>query len=117
MRISDWSSDVCSSDLVHPYRRRPPDQQLPAVATGLHRAVVHRDVVARTRCSHTAARAGRLRQPRTPLRPHRRPGHWRPRRDPRMTRTRVIAALILAPVAVAAILLLPTPWKIGRANV
>ena len=27
-----------------------------------------------------------------------------------MTRTRVIAALILAPVAIAAILLLPTPW-------
>ena len=27
-----------------------------------------------------------------------------------MTRTRVIAALVMAPVAIAAILLLPTPW-------
>ena len=27
-----------------------------------------------------------------------------------MTRTRVIAALIMAPAAIAAILLLPTPW-------
>ncbi|MDQ2702750.1 MAG: phosphatidate cytidylyltransferase [Pseudomonadota bacterium] len=32
-----------------------------------------------------------------------------------MTRTRVIAALILAPVAVAAILLLPTPWMVALA--
>src|SRR3546814_9129473 len=24
MRISDWSSDVCSSDLAHPCERRPP---------------------------------------------------------------------------------------------
>src|SRR3546814_355055 len=34
-----------------------------------------------------------------------------------MTRTRVIAALILAPVAVAAILLLPTPWMVAAAAV
>ena len=27
-----------------------------------------------------------------------------------MTRTRVIAALVMAPTAIAAILLLPTPW-------
>ncbi len=30
-----------------------------------------------------------------------------------MTRTRVIAALIMAPVAIAAILLLPTPWLVA----
>src|SRR5690606_6593240 len=102
---------------VHPHRRRPPHQQLPALAAGLHRALVHRDVVAGTGCGHTAARAGRLRQPRTPLRPHRRPGRGRNRRDPRMTRTRVLAALILAPAAIAAILLLPTPWMVALAAV
>jgi phosphatidate cytidylyltransferase len=32
-----------------------------------------------------------------------------------MTRTRVIAALILTPVAIAAILLLPTPWLVALA--
>jgi phosphatidate cytidylyltransferase len=34
-----------------------------------------------------------------------------------MTRTRVIAALILTPVAIAAILLLPTPWLVALAAV
>jgi phosphatidate cytidylyltransferase len=34
-----------------------------------------------------------------------------------MTRTRVIAALILTPVAIAAILLLPTPWLVAVAAV
>ena len=34
-----------------------------------------------------------------------------------MTRTRVIAALILTPVAVAAILLLPTPWLVALAAI
>ncbi|MEO5565378.1 MAG: phosphatidate cytidylyltransferase [Luteimonas sp.] len=34
-----------------------------------------------------------------------------------MTRTRVIAALILTPVAIAAILLLPTPWMVALAAV
>ena len=34
-----------------------------------------------------------------------------------MTRTRVIAALILAPLAIAAILLLPTPWMVALAAV
>ena len=34
-----------------------------------------------------------------------------------MTRTRVLAALILAPVAIAAILLLPTPWMVALAAV
>src|SRR3546814_16035497 len=29
MRISDWSSDVCSSDLVHERRKRYPDQRDP----------------------------------------------------------------------------------------
>ena len=30
-----------------------------------------------------------------------------------MTRTRLLAALVMAPVAIAAILLLPTPWLAG----
>ena len=34
-----------------------------------------------------------------------------------MTRTRVLAALILAPAAIAAILLLPTPWMVALAAV
>jgi phosphatidate cytidylyltransferase len=34
-----------------------------------------------------------------------------------MTRTRVLAALILTPVAIAAILLLPTPWLVALAAV
>src|SRR3546814_3414568 len=34
-----------------------------------------------------------------------------------MTRTRVIAALILTPIAIAAILLLPTPWMLALAAI
>ena len=34
-----------------------------------------------------------------------------------MTRTRVIAALILTPIAIAAILLLPTPWMMALAAI
>lgn len=34
-----------------------------------------------------------------------------------MTRTRLLAALVMAPVAIAAILLLPTPWMIALAAV
>jgi len=34
-----------------------------------------------------------------------------------MTKTRLIAALVMAPVAIAAILLLPTPWMIAAAAV
>lgn len=34
-----------------------------------------------------------------------------------MTRTRLLAALVMAPVAIAAILLLPTPWMIALATV
>ena len=30
-----------------------------------------------------------------------------------MTKTRVIAALVMAPIAIAAILLLPTPWLVA----
>src|SRR5690606_6019042 len=102
---------------VHPHRRRLPHQQLPAVAARLHRALVHRNVVARAGCGDTAARARRLRQPRTPLRPDRRAGGRHPARGFRMTRTRVIAALILTPIAIAAILLLPTPWLAALAAV
>src|SRR5690606_23461514 len=36
---------------------------------------------------------------------------------PRMTRTRVFAALAMAPVAIAAVLLLPTPWLVAAAMV
>src|SRR3546814_9629995 len=141
MRISDWSSDVCSSDLaaaarghrrgrrrrprgagrpaaagpVHPHRRRHADQQLPAVAARLHRTVVHRYPVARTRRRHAVARARRLRPARAPLRPDRRAG--RHPGDSRMTRTRVIAALLMAPLAILAILFLPTPWLAALAAV
>src|SRR5690606_12532228 len=108
----------------HPHRRRPQDQQLPALAVGLHRVVVHRSVVARARCGDTAMRAGRLRQSRTPFRPDRRAGPGprsvpapRHRRAPRMTRTRLLAALVMAPVAIAAILLLPTDWMMALAAV
>ena len=34
-----------------------------------------------------------------------------------MTRTRVFAALAMAPVAIAAVLLLPTPWLVAAAMV
>jgi len=34
-----------------------------------------------------------------------------------MTRTRVLAALVMAPVAIAAVLLLPTPWMVAAAAV
>jgi len=34
-----------------------------------------------------------------------------------MTRTRLLAALVMAPVAIAAILLLPTPWMVAAAAV
>lgn len=34
-----------------------------------------------------------------------------------MTRTRVLAALVMAPVAIAAVLLLPTPWLVAAAAV
>lgn len=34
-----------------------------------------------------------------------------------MTRTRVIAALVMAPLAIAAVLLLPTPWMVALAAV
>ena len=34
-----------------------------------------------------------------------------------MTRTRLLAALVMAPVAIAAILLLPTPWMVAVAAV
>ena len=34
-----------------------------------------------------------------------------------MTRTRVLAALVMAPVAIAAVLLLPTPWLVAAAMV
>lgn len=34
-----------------------------------------------------------------------------------MTRTRVIAALVLTPIAIAAILLLPTPWMVALAAI
>ena len=30
-----------------------------------------------------------------------------------MTRTRLLAALVMAPLAIAAILLLPTPWMVA----
>ena len=34
-----------------------------------------------------------------------------------MTRTRLLAALVMAPVAIAAILLFPTPWLVALAAV
>src|SRR5690606_33804986 len=93
---------------VHPHRWRPPDQQLPALAAGLHRAVVHRHALARRGRQRAAACPGRLRPARAPVRPDQRAD--RRSGDLRMTRTRVIAALVMAPTAIAAILLLPTPW-------
>ena len=34
-----------------------------------------------------------------------------------MTRTRILAALVMAPVAIAAVLLLPTPWMMLAAAI
>ena len=72
-------------------------------------------------CRHTAPRPGRLRQPRAPLRPDRSaaatPGRPSLRRDNRMTKTRVLAALVLTPLAIAAMLFLPTPWLVALAAV
>ena len=34
-----------------------------------------------------------------------------------MTRTRVLAALAMTPIAIAAILLLPTPWMVALAAI
>src|SRR5690606_16061401 len=101
----------------HPHRPRPPGQQLPALAAGVHRALVHRYVVAGAGCGDTAARAVRLRERRTRLRPDRSTGSRPTGRTDRMSRARVIAALILAPVAIAAILLLPTPWLMARSAI
>src|SRR5690606_5273389 len=103
---------------VHPHRRRLQDQQLPALAAGLHRAVVHRNAVARARRRDPAPGARRLCGARAPLRPHRRadrrPG---PAQSPGechiVTRTRVLAALTMAPLAIGAVLLLPTPWLVA----
>src|SRR5690606_14975206 len=107
---------------VHPHRRRAAGQQLPALAAGLHRTVVHRYPVAGVRGRGTAARARRVRLARAALRPDRgtarRPGTHRPEGpSPGMTRTRVLAALVMAPVAIAAVLLLPTPWMVAAAAV
>src|SRR3546814_12215231 len=48
MRISDWSSDVCSSDLRPALPARPPARpaDLDAVAVAEHEHVVERDLVA-----------------------------------------------------------------------
>src|SRR5690606_11005882 len=100
---------------VHPHRRRHADQQLPAVATRLHRTVVHRYPVARARRRDAVARTRRLRPTRAPLRPDRRTSR-RPG-DACMTRTRVIAALLMAPLAILAILFLPTPWMAALAAI
>src|SRR3546814_2166647 len=49
MRISDWSSDVCSSDLVEPRRRRPhilaqrDIPALPEAGAGLARSRIERE--------------------------------------------------------------------------
>src|SRR5690606_16330125 len=98
------------------HRRRDAHQQLPAVAAGLHRALVHRSVVAGTGCGDTSKRTGPLCRPRAPVRPHRRPGRP-PRREDCMTQTRLLAALVMAPVAIAAILLLPTDWMMALAAI
>src|SRR5690606_2627945 len=68
---------------------------------------------------HPAARDRRLRRARAPLRPHRRAAGRAGARGttPRMTRTRVFAALAMAPVAIAAVLLLPTPWMVAAAMI
>src|SRR3546814_4709678 len=62
MRISDWSSDVCSSDLrgharpgpADPHRRRDARQQLPAVADLLRRALGDGALLAGLRPRHAA---------------------------------------------------------------
>src|SRR5690606_33121692 len=61
--------------------------------------------------------AGRFRPARAPLRPHGRPGAARPGREPCMTRLRTLTALIMAPLAVAGVLLLPTQWLAAVAAV
>src|SRR3546814_4593896 len=57
MRISDWSSDVCSSDLPADQRIQPwPPATAPNTVT---RANVSRMIC--TRCSHAKATSGRVR--------------------------------------------------------
>src|SRR5690606_6012785 len=101
---------------VHPHRRRLRDQQLPAVAAGLHRAVVHAPAAAGPECGHPARGDPRVFPPRTPLRLDRRAGVRQRARiptEPALTRTRVLTALLMAPLAIAAVLLLPTPWLVA----
>src|SRR3546814_5135485 len=69
MRISDWSSDVCSSDLLHarPFRRRPGDlleleQHAQRAAAVCHHAAHGREDRRRCRQTGQAHQAGQGRE-------------------------------------------------------
>src|SRR3546814_7645999 len=58
MRISDWSSDVCSSDLAVVHGYQDPEADLegasPAVGQGVGRGYLHPDILRRRRArKHT----------------------------------------------------------------
>src|SRR5690606_38675837 len=89
------------------HRRRTAHQQLPAVAGRLRRTLLHRHAVAGHGCGRIRPRTGRIRAPRPPLRTDPRAGA-RNRSGRRMLKQRTLTALVLAPLAIAAILLLPT---------
>src|SRR5690606_23122486 len=118
-RIATVPGRPAGAGPVHPHRRGHAHQQLPAVADGLHRTVVHRCVVAGAGRGDTPVRARRLRRPRAPFRADRGPEpgtRHRPGARP-MTRIRLLTSLVMAPVAIAAILLLPTGWMMALAAV
>src|SRR3546814_10326541 len=55
MRISDWSSDVCSSDLIGGVEKRPPARRDRKIAGGIERRWPLRDQRRCDRTGHPAA--------------------------------------------------------------
>src|SRR5690606_25041372 len=90
----------------HPYRRRAPHQQFPALGAGLYRALFHRRPVAGFHPGGTGRRHRLVRTAAAALRAHARPG-----RGARvLIAQRIATALVLMALVIAAVLLLPTRW-------
>src|SRR5690606_7282093 len=99
---------------VHPHRRGSAHQQLPALGFRVHRAVLHRKLLARLQRRRPGGGDGLVSGAAAPFRAT--------PVDARLLRTRVITSLILAPLVISAIYLLPLSgyavffWAIAAAG-